>query len=145
MSSQIRDNTFSDQADPIAPQSKKHPLPSQAISSSMKEKLRIRADVNVNKSVSFASESKFLVIPSLDDMSDTEKDVIFMTPKEVKDNQKEIIQTVRAARRGQLPSPSNEIAYCMRGLEAFICQATCQSIQTSRSMPRMMEAKRQWT
>ena len=50
----------------------------------MMKKLRIQTDVSVNKSVSFASENKFLVIPSLDDMSEAEKDAIFMTPKEVK-------------------------------------------------------------
>ena len=108
----------------------RHQLPAQGIS--MMKKLRIQTDVSVNKSVSFASENKFLVIPSLDDMSEAEKDAIFMTPKEVKDNQNEIIQTVRAARRGQLSSPSNDIAYCMRGLEAVLCPTTCQRIQTHR-------------
>ena len=116
----------------VSLKSKHHQLPSQGISSSMMKKLRIQTDVSVNKSVSFASKSKCLVIPSLDGMSEAEKDVIFVTPKEVKDGQVEIVQTVRAARRGQLPSPSNEIVYCTRGLEDVICPTTCQRTKTRR-------------
>ena len=81
-----------------------------------------------NKSVSFAPKIRCLVVPSHRDMTKAEKEATWRTPDEAEANDLEIIQTVRAARRGLLPSSFNETA-CLRGLEAIICPATGRCIK----------------
>ena len=81
-----------------------------------------------HKSVSFAPKIRCLIVPSHRDMIPAEKEATWRTPDESKVNDFEIIQTVRAARRGLLPSSFNETV-CLRGLEAIICPTAGQCIK----------------
>ena len=77
----------------------------------------------MKKSVSFAPTNRRLIVPSHRDMTKDEKEAIWWTPDESKANDIEIIQTVRAARRGLFPSSFSETA-CLRGLESIVCPVT---------------------
>ena len=99
-----------------------------------------------NKSVSFAPKSRCLVVSSHRDMTNAEKEATWRTPDESRANDFEIIQTVRAARRGLLPSSFDE-AVCLRGLEAIICKTTGRCVkkrQVDRINAVLDAQEREW-
>ena len=80
----------------------------------------IHGPSKTKKSVTFAPKSRCLNIRSHRDMSRAEKEMVWMTPQETKAIDAEVIKTVRAARRGRLPSSFDE-KVSIRGLENIIC------------------------
>ena len=79
-------------------------------------------------------------------MTKDEKEATWRTADESEANDLEIIQTVRAARRGRLPSSFNETV-CLRGLEAIVCQTTGRCVkkrQVDRINAVLDAQEREW-
>ena len=70
-------------------------------------------------------------------MSDAERDAIWRTKADILANDNEIIETVRAARRGCLPTSFDD-THCIRGLEKVISRSATRN--TNRSHSRRIEA-----
>mmetsp|Transcript_26484 Transcript_26484/g.76423 ORF Transcript_26484/g.76423 Transcript_26484/m.76423 type:complete len:205 (-) Transcript_26484:913-1527(-) len=119
-------------------------VPNVILTTSSMEKLC--GPAKKKKSVSFATKSRCLVVPSHRDMTNAEKEAIWRTPDESRASDFEVITTVNAARRGRLSNSFGETV-CLRGLEAIICPATGQRVK-KRQMNRInavLEAQnKQW-
>ena len=92
----------------------------------------IHGPSKTKKSVTFAPKSRCLNIRSHRDMSRAEKEMVWMTPQETKAIDAEVIQTVRAARRGRLPTSFDE-KVSIRGLENIICPIAGQQKKARRA------------
>ena len=70
-------------------------------------------------------------------MSDAERDATWRTKVDTLANDNEIIETVRAARRGYLPTSFDD-THCIRGLEKVISRSATRN--ANRSHSRRIEA-----
>ena len=65
-------------------------------------------------------------------MSDAERDATWRTKADTLANDNEIIETVRAARRGYLPTSFDD-THCIRGLEKMISRSATRNANRSHS------------
>ena len=78
-----------------------------------------KSDETRQKSVRFAPRTKGYIIPSLDSMSRRTKQILWQTPEDKKNDENDMVNTVRAIRKGRQMA-FDDPDLCARGLECLV-------------------------
>ena len=95
--------------------------------------------LNAKKSVRFATRAKVLLIPSIDEMSDQQRDAVWRTDEDRKNDEKDIVSTVRSHREAAAASSSTSGGrhqlppnMTVRGLEVIVNPASREHLRRRR-------------